>query len=76
MIDLSTMLTTPHKDVCPGCGRDLDHGVCCMTYTKWRCWGCGATIDSRVSMPKVVYLNAETGEWEDTETFVARLESQ
>lgn len=52
-------LNRPSKDVCPSCGGDLMGPVCCMTYSAWRCLGCGAHLDSRVVMPKTVYLDEE-----------------
>lgn len=43
-----------HMEVCPNCGTELPPATCCFTYSEWRCWGCGANLDSRVVMPKLV----------------------
>src|SRR5690606_3240278 len=49
--------------VCPNCKTEVGDGMCCMTYTEWHCWGCGARLDSRVVSPLTVY--ACESEWPD-----------
>lgn len=56
-------------DVCPNCGAEMGPGVCCnMSWTEWHCFGCGANLDSRVAMPKVV-MRCED-EWPDYERHI------
>lgn len=50
-------------EICPNCKTEIGHGSCCMTYTTWHCWGCGANLDSRVVTPLTV-LRCEN-EWPD-----------
>lgn len=50
-------------EVCPNCQAEVGQGMCCMTYTEWHCWGCGARLDSRVVSPLTVY--ACQNEWPD-----------
>lgn len=42
-----------HEEVCPGCGGALAWETCHMTYTTWKCLGCGADLDSRVVGPEL-----------------------
>lgn len=50
-------------DVCPSCGTEMGPATCCMTYSTWHCWGCGANLDGRVVTPKSV--KRCVNEWPD-----------
>lgn len=40
---------------CPACDGTLMGPMCCFTWSEWRCFGCGAHLDSRVVTPKSVH---------------------
>jgi hypothetical protein len=46
------------KEVCPSCEGDLVGPTCYFSYSTWRCLGCGAVLDSRVVMPKMVLIDS------------------
>lgn len=44
-----------YEERCPNCDTILSSRQCHMTYSTWKCWGCGATLDSRVVTPNLVH---------------------
>ena len=57
--DLSVRLV----ELCPNCKAKLPHRQCHFTFSTWRCFGCGAVLDSRVVSP--IYAKPCENAWPD-----------
>lgn len=51
-----------YEERCPGCGGKVGWETCHMTYTTWKCFGCGADLDGRVTGPTMVHREDVTDE--------------